>query len=187
MRCFCADADLLWFGGIGTYVKATNETHADAGDRANDACASMPASSRSRSSARAPISASRKEARIEFALNGGRINTDAVDNSAGVNSSDIEVNIKIGLSRAEAAKRLTREDRNTLLADMTDDVAGLVLRNNYLQTLCLSLALEQGTDRKQLCHAAHAAAREIGRARPQASSICPPTRRSSSAMSRAAG
>ena len=83
--------------------------------------------------------------RIEFALNGGRINTDAVDNSAGVNSSDIEVNIKIGLSRAEAQGKLSREARNKLLAEMTDDVAGLVLRNNYLQTLCLSLALEQGT------------------------------------------
>src|SRR5207244_2073423 len=86
-----------------------------------------------------------QKGRIEFALGGGRINTDAVDNSAGVNSSDIEVNIKIGLSRAEAQKRLTRAERNKFLADMTDDVAGLVLRNNYLQTLCLSLALEQGT------------------------------------------
>ena len=86
-----------------------------------------------------------QKARIEFALKGGRINTDAIDNSAGVNSSDIEVNIKIGLSRAEAAGRLTRADRNVFLAAMTDEVAGLVLRNNYLQTLCLSVTLEQGT------------------------------------------
>ncbi len=87
-----------------------------------------------------------QKARIEFALAGGRINTDAVDNSAGVNSSDIEVNIKIALASAERASKLDRPSRNEFLAAMTPDVALLVLRNNYLQTLCLSLAVEQGTE-----------------------------------------
>jgi glutamate dehydrogenase len=138
-------ADLLWFGGIGTYVKASNESQADAGDRANDVLRVDANELKVKVIGEGANLGVTQRGRIEFALNGGRINTDAVDNSAGVNSSDIEVNIKIGLSRAEAAKKLTREDRNTLLADMTDDVAALVLRNNYLQTLCLSLALEQGT------------------------------------------
>jgi glutamate dehydrogenase len=138
-------ADLLWFGGIGTYVKASNETQADAGDRANDSLRVDAGELKVKVVGEGANLGVTQRGRIEFALAGGRINTDAVDNSAGVNSSDIEVNIKIGLSRAEAAKKLTRESRNTLLADMTDEVAALVLRNNYLQTLCLSLALEQGT------------------------------------------
>ena len=140
-----ASADLMWFGGIGTYVKASNESQADAGDRANDVLRVDAHELKVKVVGEGANLGLTQRGRIEFALNGGRINTDAVDNSAGVNSSDIEVNIKIGLSRAEAAKRLTREDRNTLLANMTDEVAGLVLRNNYLQTLCLSLAQEQGT------------------------------------------
>ncbi|MGE0005941.1 MAG: NAD-glutamate dehydrogenase [Parvibaculaceae bacterium] len=140
-----APADLLWFGGIGTYVKASNETQADAGDRANDGLRVDAGELKVKVVGEGANLGVTQRGRIEFALGGGRINTDAVDNSAGVNSSDIEVNIKIGLSRAEAAKRLTRADRDALLADMTDDVARLVLRNNYLQTLCLSLALEQGT------------------------------------------
>ncbi|MGE3875172.1 MAG: NAD-glutamate dehydrogenase, partial [Parvibaculaceae bacterium] len=138
-------ADLLWFGGIGTYVKASGESQADAGDRANDSVRVDARELRVKVVGEGANLGVTQRGRIEFALDGGRINTDAVDNSAGVNSSDIEVNIKIGLSRAERAGRLTRENRNTLLADMTDDVAALVLRNNYLQTLCLSLALEQGT------------------------------------------
>jgi glutamate dehydrogenase len=138
-------ADLLWFGGIGTYVKATNETQADAGDRANDALRVDASDLKVKVIGEGANLGVTQKGRIEFALNGGRVNTDAVDNSAGVNSSDIEVNIKIGLSRAEVQKRLSRAERDRLLADMTDDVAGLVLRNNYLQTLCLSLALEQGT------------------------------------------
>lgn len=140
-----APADLLWFGGIGTYVKATNETQADAGDRANDTLRVDAGELKVKVIGEGANLGVTQKGRIEFALNGGRINTDAVDNSAGVNSSDIEVNIKIGLSRAEAQGKLSREARNAFLADMTDDVAALVLRNNYLQTLCLSLALEQGT------------------------------------------
>ncbi|TMJ38497.1 MAG: NAD-glutamate dehydrogenase, partial [Alphaproteobacteria bacterium] len=139
------EADLLWFGGIGTYVKATNESQAEAGDRANDVLRVDALELKVKVIGEGANLGVTQNGRIEFALGGGGINTDAVDNSAGVNSSDIEVNIKIGLSRAEAQKRLTRAQRNKFLADMTDDVAGLVLRNNYLQTLCLSLALEQGT------------------------------------------
>ncbi|HTN96025.1 MAG TPA: NAD-glutamate dehydrogenase domain-containing protein, partial [Nordella sp.] len=140
-----AQADLLWFGGIGTYVKATNETQADAGDRANDALRADAGELKVKVIGEGANLGVTQRGRVEFALNGGRINTDAVDNSAGVNSSDIEVNIKIGLSRAEAQGKLSREKRNVFLAEMTDDVASLVLRNNYLQTLCLSLAQEQGT------------------------------------------
>ena len=106
--------------------------------------------------------------RIEFAQMGGRINTDAVDNSAGVNSSDMEVNIKIALGRAEEEGKLTREARNDFLASMTDAVAALVLRNNYLQPLCLTLAVAQGHRRERLCHAAHAGAGTARHARPQA-------------------
>ncbi|WP_162913972.1 NAD-glutamate dehydrogenase [Taklimakanibacter lacteus] len=138
-------ADLLWFGGIGTYVKASNETQPDAGDRANDAIRIDANELKVKVIGEGANLGVTQKGRIEFALNGGRINTDAVDNSAGVNSSDIEVNIKIGLSRAEAAKRLTRPERDKFLAEMTENVASLVLRNNYLQTLCLSLVQEQGT------------------------------------------
>jgi glutamate dehydrogenase len=138
-------ADLLWFGGIGTYVKSSSEQNADAGDRANDAIRIDASAIRAKVIGEGANLGITQKARIEFALKGGRINTDAIDNSAGVNSSDIEVNIKIGLSRAEAAGRLSREERNLFLAAMTDEVAGLVLRNNYLQTLCLSVVPEQGT------------------------------------------
>ena len=140
-----APADLLWFGGIGTYVKATPEQNAEAGDRANDGLRVDASELRVKVIGEGANLGLTQKARIEFALKGGRVNTDAIDNSAGVNSSDIEVNIKIGLSRAEAAGRLTRAERNVFLAAMTDEVAGLVLRNNYLQTLCLSVTLEQGT------------------------------------------
>ncbi|MGQ0486343.1 MAG: NAD-glutamate dehydrogenase [Hyphomicrobiales bacterium] len=140
-----APADLLWFGGIGTYVKSSAEHNADAGDRANDAIRTDADELRVKVIGEGANLGITQKARIEFALKGGRINTDAIDNSAGVNSSDIEVNIKIGLSRAEAQGRLTRAARNVFLAAMTDEVAGLVLRNNYLQTQCLSVALAQGT------------------------------------------
>ena len=87
-----------------------------------------------------------QKARIEFARTGGRINSDAIDNSAGVNTSDVEVNIKIALAEAMRRGRLTREDRNALLASMTDEVRDLVLRNNYLQTLAISISARQGTE-----------------------------------------
>ena len=142
-----APADLLWFGGIGTYVKASPEQNADAGDRANDGIRVDAAELRVKVIGEGANLGITQKARVEFALKGGRINTDAIDNSAGVNSSDIEVNIKIGLSRAEAAGRLTRAERNVFLAAMTDEVAGLVLRNNYLQTLCLSVAANRARRR----------------------------------------
>ncbi len=136
--------DLLWFGGIGTYIRASSETDTDAGDRANDAIRITAQEVQAKAIGEGANLGLTQNARIEFAARGGRINTDAVDNSAGVNSSDLEVNIKIALSAAEAAGKLTRAKRNRLLADMTDEVAELVLRNNYLQTLCLSTCEARG-------------------------------------------
>ncbi|MDP9137561.1 MAG: NAD-glutamate dehydrogenase, partial [Pseudomonadota bacterium] len=141
-----AQADLLWFGGIGTYVKAATESHADAGDRANDAIRVNANELRARVVGEGANLGVTQKARIEYARTGGRINTDAIDNSAGVNSSDLEVNIKIGLSTAEARGRLGRAERNELLAAMTDEVAALVLRNNYLQTLSLSITRARGSE-----------------------------------------
>ena len=138
-------ADLLWFGGIGTYVRATLENNADVGDRANDQIRITAAELQVKAIGEGANLGITQKARIEFALNGGRINTDAIDNSAGVNSSDVEVNFKIALGAAEKAGKLKRNQRNKLLASMTDDVAALVLRNNYLQTLCLSICQVRGT------------------------------------------
>ncbi|MBV6658720.1 MAG: NAD-glutamate dehydrogenase [Devosiaceae bacterium] len=139
-----AQADLLWFGGIGTYIKATSESHLDAGDRANDAIRIDATELRVNAIGEGANLGITQRARIEAGLHGVRLNTDAIDNSAGVNSSDLEVNIKIALGAAEAAGKLEREERNTLLAAMTDEVAALVLRNNYLQTLSLSLTEAKG-------------------------------------------
>ena len=139
-------ADLLWFGGIGTYVRATGETDEQVGDRANDALRVSARELGARVVGEGANLGLTQRARIEFAQCGGRINTDAVDNSAGVNSSDVEVNIKIALGSAEQAGKLTRKARNTLLAAMTEEVAGLVLRNNYQQTLSLSLTRARGLD-----------------------------------------
>ncbi|MFL5260604.1 MAG: NAD-glutamate dehydrogenase [Hyphomicrobiales bacterium] len=141
-----APCDLLWLGGIGTYVKASSESNADAGDRANDAVRIDAAELKARVAGEGANLGFTQKARVEFALIGGRINTDAVDNSAGVNSSDIEVNIKIALASAERMGKLDRRARNAFLAGMTEDVSVLVLRNNYLQTLCLSLAVASGTE-----------------------------------------
>lgn len=135
-----ADADLLWFGGIGTYVRASSENDADVGDKANDAIRVVAKSLRVKVIGEGANLGMTQLARIEFTQVGGRINTDAIDNSAGVNSSDVEVNLKIALGAAEAAGKLKRSARNKLLSSMTDQVADIVLRNNYLQTLCLSLA-----------------------------------------------
>ena len=140
------EMDLLWFGGIGTFVKATSESHADVGDRANDAVRIDATELRAKVVGEGANLALTQRARIEYALAGGRLNTDAIDNSAGVNSSDLEVNIKIALRSAEASGKLTRAKRNELLTEMTDEVAGLVLRNNYLQTLSLTLSRGRGTE-----------------------------------------
>jgi glutamate dehydrogenase len=135
----CAEYDLLWNGGIGTYVKASSETHSDAGDLANNPVRVDGRELRCRVVGEGGNLGLTQKGRIEYALGGGRINTDFIDNAAGVNCSDHEVNIKILLDQAVAAGRLDREQRNRLLGEMTDEVEALVLRSNYLQTLALSM------------------------------------------------
>jgi glutamate dehydrogenase len=134
-----APVDLHFNGGIGTYVKASRESHADAGDPANDAVRVNGNELRCRVVAEGGNLGFTQLARIEYALAGGRINTDFIDNSGGVDSSDREVNIKILLNGAVAAGRLTLRRRNSLLAAMTDELATLVLANNYAQTQALSI------------------------------------------------
>ena len=138
--------DLLWFGGIGTYVRASGETDELVGDRANDAIRITGADLQCKVIGEGANLGMTQRGRVEAALRGVRLNTDAIDNSAGVNTSDLEVNIKIALSMPEREGRLTREERNALLGEMTEEVAALVLRNNYLQTLALSLAQRRGLD-----------------------------------------
>jgi|HubBroStandDraft_1064217.scaffolds.fasta_scaffold00015_95 glutamate dehydrogenase len=132
--------DLLWFGGIGTYVKATTESQAEAGDRANDALRIEAADLAAKVVGEGANLAMTQRARIEYALRGGRLNTDAIDNSAGVDTSDHEVNIKIGLAGIIASGLLAPEDRAGFLASMTEAVGRLVLEDNYLQTQAISLA-----------------------------------------------
>jgi glutamate dehydrogenase len=139
-----ARADLLWLGGIGTYVKSSDEDHADARDRANDALRVDASELRVRVVGEGANLGFTQQARIEYALRGGRINTDAIDNSAGVDTSDHEVNIKILLYDAIARGELKADDRNKLLADMTDEVGRLVLRDNYEQTQAISITESLG-------------------------------------------
>ena len=138
-----APVDLLWNGGIGTYVKARSETHADVGDKANDSVRVNGADLRCRVAGEGGNLGFTQRGRIEYALAGGRLNTDAIDNAGGVNCSDHEVNIKILLDSVVAAGDLTGKQRNELLAAMTDAVAELVLRGSYRQTQALSLARVQ--------------------------------------------
>ncbi|MBB5753561.1 NAD-glutamate dehydrogenase [Prosthecomicrobium pneumaticum] len=139
-----AKVDLLFFGGIGTYVRAADETDAQVGDKANDALRITGAEIGARVVGEGANLGMTQKGRIEYALAGGRVNSDAIDNSAGVNTSDLEVNVKIALAAAERAGRLDRPARNALLAAMTESVAALVLANNYRQTLALSLAERRG-------------------------------------------
>jgi glutamate dehydrogenase len=141
-----APVDLLWFGGIGTYVKASNESAADAGDRANDALRIDGREIAARVVGEGANLGVTQRGRIEYALKGGRINSDAIDNSAGVDTSDHEVNLKILLNAVEAAGGFDRAGRDKQLAALTDEVAALVLRDNYLQGEALSLAERQGVD-----------------------------------------
>jgi len=141
-----APVDLMWFGGIGTYVRARNESNADVGDKANDQIRITASQLRAKVVGEGANLGMTQKARIEYGKSGGRCNSDAIDNSAGVNSSDLEVNIKIALASAMRKDDLTREKRNRLLSDMTEEVARLVLRNNYLQSLAISLALDRGTN-----------------------------------------
>jgi glutamate dehydrogenase len=134
-----APVDLLYNGGIGTYVKASSQSHADVGDRANDNLRINGNELRSRVVCEGGNLGLTQRGRIEAALSGVRIYTDAIDNSAGVDTSDHEVNIKILIGLAIADGRLTLEQRNMLLPTMTDEVAALVLRDNYFQTQALSI------------------------------------------------
>ncbi|MGE0564719.1 MAG: NAD-glutamate dehydrogenase [Pseudolabrys sp.] len=138
--------DLLWFGGIGTYIRASSETDEAAGDRANDSIRITGNDLNCKVIGEGANLGMTQRGRVEAAQRGIRLNTDAIDNSAGVNTSDVEVNIKIALSGPVRAGELTLEARNTLLAEMTDEVARLVLRNNYQQSLALSLAQRRGLE-----------------------------------------
>jgi glutamate dehydrogenase len=141
------DVDLLWNGGIGTYVKASTESHADAGDRGNDNVRINANQLRCKIIGEGGNLGLTQRARIEYALNGGQVNTDFIDNSAGVDSSDREVNIKILLGAVESSGRMTRKQRNKLLEDMTEDVVNFVLRNNYLQTQSISMMEARAEER----------------------------------------
>ena len=141
-----APVDLLWFGGIGTYVKAKSETNAEVGDRANEAHRVDGDQLRVRVIGEGANLGVTQAGRIAFASKGGRINTDFIDNSAGVDCSDNEVNIKIALNREMLEGRLAFDKRNALLQRMTRDVAHIVLEDNRLQTLALSLAERGGAD-----------------------------------------
>ncbi len=135
-----SEADLLWFGGIGTYIKSSSESQADADDRANDVVRVNAAEVRVKVVGEGANLGVTQRGRIEFARCGGLINTDFIDNSAGVDASDHEVNIKIVLDDVVADGDMTEKQRNKLLADMTDDVARLVLNDNYLQSQAITLA-----------------------------------------------
>lgn len=141
-----APVDLLFFGGIGTYVRASSESDLAAGDRANDAIRIAGSDLRVKVVGEGANLGMTQLGRIEAARTGVRLNTDAIDNSAGVNTSDVEVNIKIALAEPVRSGRLTLPARDELLTSMTDDVAALVLRTNYQQTLALSLAQRRGME-----------------------------------------
>ncbi|MCM3265475.1 NAD-glutamate dehydrogenase [Streptomyces thermoviolaceus] len=141
-----APVDLLWNGGIGTYVKASTESHADVGDKANDAIRVDGRDLRVKVIGEGGNLGCTQLGRIEFAQAGGKVNTDAIDNSAGVDTSDHEVNIKILLNGLVADGDMTVKQRNKLLAQMTDEVGALVLRNNYAQNTAIANALAQSKD-----------------------------------------
>jgi glutamate dehydrogenase len=138
-----APVDLLWNGGIGTFVKASTENHADVGDRGNDALRIDATELRCKVVGEGGNLGFTQLARIEYARRGGRINTDAIDNSGGVDCSDHEVNIKILLDQTVKGGDMTVKQRNQLLTEMSDEVAQLVLRDNYLQTQSISVTADQ--------------------------------------------
>lgn len=141
-----AEVDLLWFGGIGTFIKGSQEAHSTVSDRTNDAIRVNADCVKARVIAEGANLGLTQAARVEFARRGGKINTDAIDNSAGVDCSDHEVNIKILLADCIETGQIARTARNKLLKEMTAEVATLVLRNNYDQTLALSLLERSATD-----------------------------------------
>ncbi|MBL0318878.1 MAG: NAD-glutamate dehydrogenase [Alphaproteobacteria bacterium] len=139
-----APAELMWNGGIGTYVKSKTETNEQVGDKANDAFRVNGSELRCKVVGEGGNLGCTQLGRIEYARAGGRINTDAMDNSAGVDCSDHEVNIKIAMTAIAENHNMSLEARNKFLADMTDDVGMLVLRDNYLQTQAVTIAMSQG-------------------------------------------
>ncbi|HEY4447788.1 MAG TPA: NAD-glutamate dehydrogenase [Steroidobacteraceae bacterium] len=139
--------DLLWNGGIGTYVKASDERNAEVGDRTNDALRINGQQLLAKVVGEGGNLGLTQRGRIEYALARGRLNTDFIDNSAGVNTSDVEVNIKILLNPLVAEGKLARNERNRLLVRQTSEVAALVLRNNYLQSQAISTLELQGASR----------------------------------------
>ncbi len=140
-----APVDLIWMGGVGTYVRASSETDESVGDRANDGARVQASQIRARVVGEGANLGLTQRARIEYALTGGRVNTDAVDNSAGVDLSDHEVNLKILLASHESGPGLdiSNDERNRVLVEVSDEVCRLVLNNNYQQSLCLSLERER--------------------------------------------
>ncbi|RLA59435.1 MAG: NAD-glutamate dehydrogenase [Gammaproteobacteria bacterium] len=142
-----ARVDLLWHGGIGTYVKSSSESHMDVGDKANDAVRLNASELRCKVIGEGGNLGMTQLARVEFGLNGGRSNTDFIDNVGGVDCSDHEVNIKILLNAVVARGDLTEKHRNKLLEEMTDSIAELVLQNNYRQVQAISLAEFQAEER----------------------------------------
>lgn len=149
-RLLKAPVDLIWNGGIGTYVKSSEESHSEVGDRANDYLRVNGEDLRCRVFGEGGNLGITQLGRIEFAHHGGICNTDFIDNSAGVDCSDHEVNIKIALNALVQKEKMTLSERNSLLASMEDRVSSLVLRNNYDQTLAISLACQR---REQYHHA----------------------------------
>ncbi|MFC5815319.1 NAD-glutamate dehydrogenase [Nonomuraea harbinensis] len=141
-----APVDLLWNGGIGTYVKSSAETHADVGDKGNDSLRVDAADLRCKVVGEGGNLGFTQLARIEFALDGGLINTDFIDNSAGVDTSDHEVNIKILLDQVVRDGEMTDKQRNQVFTSMTDEVAELVLRDNYAQNVVLAAARAQAVE-----------------------------------------
>jgi glutamate dehydrogenase len=141
-----APVDLLWNGGIGTYVKASDETHADVGDSANDPVRIDATQLRARVVGEGGNLGLTQRARVQYALAGGRLNTDAIDNSGGVDMSDHEVNLKILLGGAVASRRMSRKRRNELLEQLTEPVTQLVLRDNRSQSLALSLEQQRARE-----------------------------------------
>ncbi|MFJ7258012.1 NAD-glutamate dehydrogenase [Streptomyces sp. NPDC098085] len=155
-----ARVDLLWNGGIGTYIKSSAESNADVGDKANDAIRVNGQDLRAKVVGEGGNLGATQLGRIEFARGGGRINTDAIDNSAGVDTSDHEVNIKILLNGLVRDGDMTVKQRNKLLAEMTDEIGRLVLRNNYAQNVALANATAQSPS---LLHAHQRFMRRLGR------------------------
>lgn len=139
-RLLKAPVDLIWNGGIGTYVKASSESHAEVGDKANDNLRVNGNELRCKVFGEGGNLGMTQRGRIEYALNGGACNTDFIDNAGGVDCSDHEVNVKILLNEVVSNGDLTPKQRNQLLANMTNNVADLVLKNNYRQTQAISIA-----------------------------------------------